>query len=285
MCVLGHSTRGRRIQTAMKAAYCWLVYCWSVADAATTDDPTKLWRWPRMEEGYSDVIHDSFDYEHWRNVLLNRTTTTVPPPCMDSVSATSSLCEDMHPPGYSREQTTKPRYRINPFWFTWMDEDPIFPRDLHITVVGASANHSFRRFILQVRMNGIPVGKLKKSKDTVLVNCVPGVNNTLLYNGYRKTCFKFVNWIPPPWYNLTHPRWTPIIHVTLIKKPGIYWRMTQAVEPYRPTVNPYMRRSPTSEIDTFYDTKYDYLSMSRTYYEQLKREREEEEREKAAGKT
>lgn len=38
-------------------------------------------------------------------------------------------------------------------------------------------------------------------------------------------------------------------------------------------------------FDTIYDSKLDYLSMSRTYYDKLKKEREEEAREKAAGKT
>lgn len=265
--------------------YCWLVYCWSLVYCRKNDyyDYT-TWPMPPYDSDpdYPEMIYDSFDYLRYRNKMLNLTTTVLPPPCMDAVSATPSLCEDMHPPGYSQEQVTVPRYRINPFWYTYMDVLPPFPSDLHITVCGVSANHTFRRFILQVRINDIPVGKLVECRDTVLVDCVPGVNNTLVYNGYKKIAYKFVNWIPPSWYNITHPRWTPVIHVTLIKKPGIYWRMTKEVHPYKPTVNPYRYTLPP-DIDTIYESKFDYLTMSRTYYEQLKKDREEEEREKAAG--
>lgn len=146
-----------------------------------------------------------------------RFTTTLQP-----LSPSTGLCEDLIPPD---ENVTLGRPPIP------SKPDMVWLRTMWFNLksmgieIAPMLNYTFRGFVLQVRYNNTPIGRFRLGGSTLArgVQCPGGGPNNTIY--YYRECFhlyRFAEWVPPKWFiGNVH---LGDVHMTLIHRPGIYWR-------------------------------------------------------------
>lgn len=130
------------------------------------------------------------------------------------------ICEDMFPP---TDETTMADTRSNFVYEVYVDWYSVW----HLNIgVRPLEKFTLKGLIVQVRHNGIPVGKYYEAPDFSNIDCPPGKQNTAYFSSIYTRYFRHVAWMPPPDFD---PKALYVVHTTVIAAVGVIYRKTTKV--------------------------------------------------------